>query len=261
MALQEQSLYVQVNHPDGSIAPFTRLRVDVEIKNEIGQTISCSLSQVTDRADREHPFLMQYKLKDPNAKLWIVLVVDDEEQRQRLVSGKHVYTFGKKSTANQTAGTKLDPNLIVHIHDSVLVFNDNKEVDMSSVTIGTVSGSIVNIDSLLENVTQNIAAMPVTDKSKIDQLQKLVAELFVELKKVPADHQELAEAVSSQTADVIEKAKQEKPNKTLLQIATQGLKSAAETLKDVAPPVISLAASIAAIIAQIHGIPTPTINV
>jgi hypothetical protein len=131
-------------------------------------------------------------------------------------------------------------------------------VHMSSSTtntnIGTISGSNVNIASTLTNVSQSIGALPKADQTTKDELQKLVTSLFEQLKTVPAEKKEQAEAVSAQVADVVDKAKQDNPNKSLLQIAIGGLKSAADMLKDVAPAAVSLATSIGGIIAKLHGL-------
>jgi hypothetical protein len=130
------------------------------------------------------------------------------------------------------------------------------DVHMSSATtnIGTISGSNVNIASTLTNVSQSIGALPKADQTTKDELQKLVTSLFEQLKTVPAEKKEQAEAVSAQVADVVDKAKQDNPNKSLLQIAIGGLKSAADMLKDVAPAAVSLATSIGGIIAKLHGL-------
>lgn len=125
---------------------------------------------------------------------------------------------------------------------------------MARTAIGSIAGSNVNIESTLTNVTQNVGALPVDQTTK-EELRKLVAELFEQLKAVPADKRELAEAVAAQTTDVIAKARQDEPNKTLLQIAIEGLKTAAHTLREIAPSVVSLSASIISIIAKLHGLP------
>jgi hypothetical protein len=130
-----------------------------------------------------------------------------------------------------------------------------KEVTMARTVIsGTVTGSVLNLDSTLTDVTQNIGTLQHADQATRDELQKLVADLFDQLKTVPTEHQEMADAVAAQTKDVVEKAKQDAPNKPLLQMAVSGLKAGAETLKTVAPSVVSIVTSLAGIISKLHGL-------
>lgn len=124
----------------------------------------------------------------------------------------------------------------------------------STVLSGTFTGSNVNVASTLTNVSQNIGSLPNADQATRDELQKLIASLHDELQKLPVDKKELVDAVTSTTGDVIDKAKQGTPNRTLLKIAIDGMKRAAETLKDVAPPVVSIATTIAGVIAKLHGL-------
>ena len=122
-----------------------------------------------------------------------------------------------------------------------------------TVISGTVTGSVLNLDSTLTNVTQSIGTLPQADQTTKDELQKLVVDLFEQLKKVPPQNKEVADAIAVQTEDVVEKALQEKPNKTLLQTAVGGLKTMADTLQTVAPSVVSLVTSIAGIIGKLFG--------
>jgi chromosome segregation ATPase len=106
------------------------------------------------------------------------------------------------------------------------------------------------------NVTQNIGTLP-ADQATKNELTKLIDELHAELEKLSKknpDRKEEIDAVASSTSELIEKAKPEKPNRTLLQAAINTVKSIAEALNDVAPSVLGTVTAIAGIIAKLHGL-------
>jgi hypothetical protein len=134
-----------------------------------------------------------------------------------------------------------------------------ERMDMSTTTntfSGTFTGSNLIVSSTLTNVSQNIGQLPNADQATKDELQKLITQLHAELEKVskaqPA-RKEQVDAVAASTGELIDKAKQEKPNRTLLQQAIDGVKTIATTPEDVAPPVLSTVTTIAGIIAKLHG--------
>jgi hypothetical protein len=139
------------------------------------------------------------------------------------------------------------------------VLNIAEKVTMSTTTttIGTITGSNVNIASTLTDVTQAIGGLSNADQSTKEELTKLVAQLNAELQKLSTekpDRKDQIEAVTVSTSELIEKAKQDKPNRTLLQGAIDAVKSIAKTLGDVAPAVLSTVTTIAGIIAKLHGL-------
>jgi hypothetical protein len=109
---------------------------------------------------------------------------------------------------------------------------------------GDFRGSIVNIKSTLENVTQSVGEIRGGDEDARKELQKLVQQLSKELQKAPANKKEQVEAVAETAKALVDQAKGEKPNKTMLQITGEGLKQAAKNVGDVMPAVISIAAQI-----------------
>jgi len=133
-------------------------------------------------------------------------------------------------------------------------------VTMSTTTntfSGTFTGSNLNVSSTLSNVSQNIGLLPNADQGTKEALTKLLGELHAELDKLSAskpERKQQVEDVAAATDDLFEKAKQEKPNPTLLQRALDGVKTVAKTLEDIAPSVLSTVTTIVGIVAKLHGL-------
>ena len=121
---------------------------------------------------------------------------------------------------------------------------------------GDVNNSILNIKSTLTNVQQSVGAMPASDEAAREQLQKLVEQLSQALAspKVQETKKEEAEAVAASAQILVETAKAEKPNKTLLQSSGEVLKKAAENLAEVAPTVIGIATQIVTAVLRLKGL-------
>jgi hypothetical protein len=118
---------------------------------------------------------------------------------------------------------------------------------------GDFRGAIVNIKSTLTNVQQSVGEIPTSDMTARKELEKLIGQLSEALQKVPADHQEQAEAVAETAKVLVDTAKAEKPNKTMLQVSGEGLKRAAQNLAEVAPIVVSIAGQVVMTIAKLTG--------
>jgi hypothetical protein len=121
---------------------------------------------------------------------------------------------------------------------------------------GDINNSIVNIKSTLKNVKQSIGALPSEDEATRKQLQSLIEQLSQALAapQVQESKKEEAEAVAASAQILVETAKAEKPNKTLLQNSGELLKKAAETLVDVAPGVVGIAGQIVAAVLHMKGL-------
>lgn len=110
---------------------------------------------------------------------------------------------------------------------------------------GDFRGSIINIESTLENVQQTVGQMSAGDENTRKELQELIGQLSKELKKkVPPEKKEQAEAVAVTAKALVDQAKEEKPNKTMVQITGEGLKKAAQNVADVMPTVLTIATQI-----------------
>ena len=118
---------------------------------------------------------------------------------------------------------------------------------------GDFRGAIVNIKSTLTNVQQSVGEIPTEDEAARKQLEDLIGQLSEALQKVPAEHQEQAQAVAETAKVLVESAKAEKPNKTMLQISGEGLKQAAQNLAGVMPTVVTIAGQIVVTIAKLTG--------
>lgn len=116
---------------------------------------------------------------------------------------------------------------------------------------GDFRGAVVNIKSTLTNVQQSVGDIRTDDQNAREELEMLIGQLSEALQKVPAKNQEHAEAVAETAKALVDTAKAEKPNKTLVQVTAQGLKLAAQNLAEVMPGVVTLATRIAVIVSNI----------
>jgi hypothetical protein len=118
---------------------------------------------------------------------------------------------------------------------------------------GNFQGAILNIKSRLENVQQSIGSIETQDGDSLAELQKLIDQLNETLQQVPQEKQEEAAAVAKTTEALVDQVKEEKPNKTMIQITGEGLKKAAQNLADVLPTVVPIAAQIVAVVGKLSG--------
>ena len=118
---------------------------------------------------------------------------------------------------------------------------------------GDFRGSIINIKSTLTNVQQSVGEIHSTDETARKELETLIGQLSDALQKVPAENQEQAQAVAETARVLVDTAKTEKPNKTMLQISGEGLKQAAQNLAEVMPVVVGIAGQIVMTIAKLTG--------
>jgi len=118
---------------------------------------------------------------------------------------------------------------------------------------GDFRGSILNLKSTLKNVQQSVGEIQTQDEDSKKELQALIGKLSQELEKAPAEKKEQAEAVAQTAQSLVEQAKAEKPNRTMLQISGEGLKQAAKNLADVMPTVVSIAAQIVLAVGRVTG--------
>jgi septal ring factor EnvC (AmiA/AmiB activator) len=118
---------------------------------------------------------------------------------------------------------------------------------------GDFRGAIINIKSTLTNVQQSIGDIRTDDETARKELESLIGQLSEALQKVPAEHQEQAQAVAETAKVLVDTAKAEKPNKTMLQISGEGLKQAAENLAGVMPTVLTIAGQIVMTITKLTG--------
>ncbi len=119
---------------------------------------------------------------------------------------------------------------------------------------GDFRGAMVNIKSTLTNVSQSVGSIPHADEASKDELKNLIQQLQEALEKSPPEKAEEAEAVAKSAEQLVELASQEKPNKTLLQVAGEGLKKTAETLAEFLPTAVTITTNIVAIVSKLRGL-------
>jgi pyruvate-formate lyase len=119
---------------------------------------------------------------------------------------------------------------------------------------GDFRGAIVNIKSTLTNVQQSVGDIRTNDETARKELESLIGQLSEALQKIPAEHQEEAQAVAETAKVLVDTAKAEKPNKTMLQISGEGLKQAAQNLAEVMPAVLTIAGQIVMTITKLTGV-------
>jgi Caspase domain len=159
-------------------------------------------------------------------------------------SGPISQNFGPQTTVNTGGGDYAGGNIDKRQGQT---FIDGDQYTMS----GNFSGAILNIKSELSNVSQSIGALPNADQAAKDELKRLIDQLSAALQKVPADREDDAAAVAETAKQLVDQATKDKPNKTIIQITAEGLKSAAQNIAGVLPTVLPLATQIAAAIVKL----------
>lgn len=136
---------------------------------------------------------------------------------------------------------------VIGDHVGKVQFGDSGDTFTMS---GDFRGANINIKSRLENVTQTVGTLPHAEASAKADLEKLIKELNETLQQIPDAREQEAEAVAQSAEILVQKAAEEKPNKTMIQITGEGLKQAAQNLADVTPTVLTIATQIVATISK-----------
>ena len=130
------------------------------------------------------------------------------------------------------------------------------------LTMTTIGGNqynidnkgILNLESTLSNVSQNVNNVSSLDQPGKDDLKQLIEQLNVALQKTPAGNLDEATAIAKTTERLVEDIKEEKPNKPQVQITLDGLKKAAENIAKVVPDVLPIVAQIVKFAARVAGL-------
>jgi hypothetical protein len=130
------------------------------------------------------------------------------------------------------------------VQESVTTMHFGDTVMGHKITVG--GSAIINIDSVLNSVSQTIGASDLASKQKTE-LDELVQSLRANLQKVNATHpdetKEIAAALEKAVANAAKPLQERKQN--LLQLSAKGLRDAAELVKDIAPEILTTAGLIA----------------
>jgi hypothetical protein len=110
--------------------------------------------------------------------------------------------------------------------------------------------AIINIDSVLRNVTQTIGDSRGLNPLQKTELESLIATMHSQLKGLAASHAEETKEIVDALEKAVSKAAAPSPEKkrSLLELSAKGLKDAAELVRDIAPDVAITAGQIAAFI-------------
>lgn len=149
MPAEKRSISAKVVHPNGKRASFTELRLDTEVTKASGDTIRHQLAKVTDSSG-EDTYTFRFALKDPNARLWLVLVDEGKEESKLIVENQHRYEFGDKP--ERQSSNPAPPSKIVFI-------NNSGTVNMTDNTTNPPPNSL----SPLEVLNQARKAVPALD--------------------------------------------------------------------------------------------------
>ncbi len=116
-----------------------------------------------------------------------------------------------------------------------------------SNNINVGGSAIINIDSVLKDVTQTIGGAPGLDKGQKTELEGLVNSLKSDLESVRATHADEVKEITSALEKAVAHASKppQERKKNILELSAKGLKDAAETVRDVAPAILSTAGLIA----------------
>lgn len=180
------------------------------------------------------------------------LITNFDEQRPVLADAPLSYQRLVAKTYDRTvierfAGTIKVGRIDRLIQESVTTYGD---VQMGHrIKVG--GSAIINIDSVLSNVTQTIGTAAGLDATQKTQLEALVQSLKADLDKLKASHadesKEIADALGKAIAHAAKPPQERK--QSLLQLSAKGLKEAAELVKDAAPNILTTATLIAKFIA------------
>lgn len=129
--------------------------------------------------------------------------------------------------------------------------NANNTTNTSITISGNVSGSILNINSTLNDASQVVNAAPGLSSDVKSELMALIEELNQVLQEAPDEVVEDAEAVAESAKDLVAAATKEQPNRSRVRITKEGLEKAATNIASVLPRVLPVAMEIAARVQQI----------
>lgn len=136
------------------------------------------------------------------------------------------------------------------IHANATSFGGEQTIEHMEVTMGdninisNVSGSILNLKSTLENVTQTIGTLSGDEAAK-NELKQLIADLNAALQQAPPDKAQDAEQVAKRAEAAVAEIAKPKPDKEDAAYSLSRLKKAAENLDQVLPIVVTIAGKIA----------------
>jgi hypothetical protein len=122
-----------------------------------------------------------------------------------------------------------------HIAEAKITTGDSYDFSRAQI-----SGSNINIGSILTNVTENIGSISNANAAEKQKLAELVKQLNALIQQVPAEQGEDARKVANRTRAIVEEMKQDQPDKELVTFNLESLKKAATTIATVLPAVLPI---------------------
>ena len=178
------------------------------------------------------------------------LITNFDEQRPVLADAPLSYQRLVAKTYDRTVIERFTGNIFVDRIDQIVQESVTTKY-FGDIHMGhnvRVNGpAIINIDSVLEKVTQTISTAPGLDSAEKSQLDALVKSLNTDLDKLKASHadevNEIAVALQKAVANAVKPQSERK--QSLLELSAKGLKDAADLVKDIAPSVLITAGQVA----------------
>jgi hypothetical protein len=115
--------------------------------------------------------------------------------------------------------------------------SESEDKKVTNISNPVFKNCIVNINSNLESATQTILGSSIPRKN---ELESLLNQLQVELKKAPPTHFHESEAVSEFTKELVVKATRPTPNPVSIRVSAKGLIEAATALAKFVPTIIPI---------------------
>lgn len=176
------------------------------------------------------------------------IITNFDEQRPILANAPLSYQRLVNKTYDKSIIKEFTGMMVVERVDN-LVHEHNTfvgEINMGH-NINVTGPAIIAIDSTLSHVTQTIGAAPGLDASQKSKLEAMVESLKKELDSIKASHPDEAKEIASAVEKAVAHAS--KPTgerkKSMLELSAKGLRDAAETVKDIAPAILTTAGLIA----------------
>ncbi len=157
-----------------------------------------------------------------------------------------------------------DRTIIERFHGTIRADRIDAVIQESSVTqysgdvhmghkIHVGGSAIINIDSVLTSVTQTIGDSSGLDAGQKSQLQSMVETLKAELEKLKNTQADEAKAIADALEKAVSTAARPAPERkqSLLTLSANGLRDAAELVKDTAPSILATATLIAKFIVDL----------
>ena len=224
------------------ITPVALFQTDDEHERSKYSFVQCAAGSDSE-LDEATEWIEKYSTKHSGH-----IITNFDEQRPILADAPLSYQRLVNNTYDKSALRKFTGMMVVERIDK-LVHEQNTFVGGINMghKINITGPAIIAIDSTLSNVTQTIGAAPGLNASEKSQLEIMVESLKTELDSIKASHpdevKEIASAVEKAVAHASKPSGERK--KSMLELSAKGLRDAAETVKDIAPAVLTTAGLVA----------------